>query len=60
LVAGQQQQQYEYWTVGLNALYRATRVVSLNAALSYQWRTSELPFGDYKVLTAMLGVSAEF
>ncbi len=55
-----QQQQYEYWTIGLKALYQATRVVSLNAALGYQWRTSALPFGDYQVLTANLGLNAEF
>ena len=60
LTATTQQQQYDYWTVGLQALYRATRVVSLNAAVGYQWRTSPLLFGDYEVLTASLGIGAEF
>ena len=60
LAPGARRQQYAYWTMGLNALYQATRVVSLNAALTYQWRTSALPFGDYEVLTGTLGVNAEF
>lgn len=54
------QQQYDYWNVGLGALYHATRVISLNAGLAYQWRTSSLPLGDYQVFTGSVSVTAEF
>ena len=51
---------FQYWTIGANGVYQITRTVSLNGGLSYYWRTSSQPFGDYQGFTANLGVGAEF
>jgi hypothetical protein len=57
---GQQAREFQYWTLGANGVYRITRSVNLNAGVSYYWRTSNLPGGDYQGFTANLSVGTEF
>jgi hypothetical protein len=59
LVAGEARE-FTYWTIGVNGVYRITRTVNLNSGLSYYWRESSLPLGDYQGFTANLSVRAEF
>ena len=57
---GAEQREYEYWFVGLSGLYQATRTLSFNANVRYDWRTANVPFGDYEAATASIGAGLEF
>jgi hypothetical protein len=58
-VAGQTRE-FEYLTIGVNGGYQITRTIMLRGGLSYYWRDSNLPFGDYRGYTANLNLGAEF
>jgi exopolysaccharide biosynthesis operon protein EpsL len=60
LTPSAERREYEYWFIGLAGLYQATRTLTFNANLRYDWRTANVPFGDYEAATASIGAGLEF